>query len=71
MTIELYPVKIEAYEDGEPMFKLEAFDEHCATLTVDTLVSHGNIDELFAAIKDGLKLMRLSKCESDGEAEEE
>jgi hypothetical protein len=70
MAIEIYPVKIEAYEDGEPMFKLSAFDEHCATLTVDTLVSNGNIDELFAAIKEGLKLMRLSEC-ADGEAEEE
>ena len=59
MTIELYPVKIEAYENDENLFRLEAFDENSANLTVDGLLHPGNVDAVFAAVKAGLQMMRL------------
>jgi hypothetical protein len=69
--IELYPVKIEAYEDGENLFKLESFDEHVATLTFDGLIHPGNVDEVFSAVRAGLKMLRLDSTEQVAHVEAE
>ena len=59
MSIELYPTKIEGYENGEPMFKVEAFDEDTASISIDAVVSMKNYKELFASIEKALKILRL------------
>lgn len=61
--INVYPIKIEAVnENHDLMFRLEAFDEYCATIEIKTSISHSNIDELFAAIREGVDLLRLEGC---------
>ena len=58
--IEVYPVKVEAVQDGELLFKLESFDEYSATLSVDnTLVSPGSIEEFCTALRKGVALLAL------------
>ena len=59
--INVYPTKIEeTNEHGDLEFKLEAFDEHCATLTIDSkLVDNENLDELFTAIREAVKKLEL------------
>lgn len=57
--IEVYPVKIEAVMDHDPLFCIESFDEYSATLRMDVLLTPNNLDDLFAAIRKGFDLLEL------------
>ena len=59
--ISIYPTMIEAVnEHGDIEFKLETFDEHCATLNINNkLVDNNNLDELFTAIREAVKKLEL------------
>lgn len=58
MTI--YPTRFEAYDDGrDPAFSVEAFDECCATVKIDTVVTVASWEEISAGIRDCLVQMRL------------
>lgn len=60
MPITLHPVKIEAYDEvNDLVFTLEMFDEACATVEIKTVLSLDNVDEVFAAVKDGIAMMNL------------
>lgn len=69
MTIELYPIKVEGYDDQEPVFLLEALDDSAATVRIDTCVNAKNWPELSAAILTALKMMRLPASSTPGEQE--
>ena len=59
--ISIYPTMIEAVnEHGDIEFKLETFDECCATLIINNkLVDNNNLDELFDAIREAVKKLEL------------
>jgi hypothetical protein len=58
--MRVYPVKFEAYdESNEPAFKVEGFDESCATVTVSYPVNVESWDEISADIRQCLVDMRL------------
>ena len=62
MPITVYPTKIEAYDDTmkELVFVLEAADECCATLKIESVIAPGeSLEEIFQAIRDGLAMMKL------------
>lgn len=62
MPITVYPVRIEAYDntDRSLQFSLEAADECCATLKMETIIAPGEaMEELFQAIREGLSLLNL------------
>lgn len=62
MTIEVYPVKYEGYdESGEPMFRLEAFDEGGAKVTIETFVNSSVWLDLSSAIHKALVDMKLQE----------
>jgi hypothetical protein len=58
--INVYPVKIEAYDDDkELIFKLEAIDECVAKLEVVSCIDYRILDELFLSIREAMYLMKL------------
>ena len=61
--MKIYPVKIECSEgdDEELVFKLTTFDTFTATLELNQLISHGNIDELLSKIKEAFNMLDLEK----------
>lgn len=67
MPIDVYPTHIEATEGGDVLFTLKTFDAACAELTVNALVAPQSLDELFAAIRQGVELLQLSAEASESE----
>lgn len=64
MAIKVYNSAIQAEgEDGEILFELFLFDEFAATLKIDTLVYPEILDELFDAIREGVKMLNLETGE--------
>jgi hypothetical protein len=57
MTIEIYPVMIEAYEDTDGIFKLQALDECAAEITISTAVNPDNWPAVSEAIGAALAMM--------------
>jgi hypothetical protein len=58
MNYTLFPTTIECYDDiEEPCFKLEAIDEFCASIEIETAVSKDSWPELSKAIQDSLNMM--------------
>jgi hypothetical protein len=56
MKIKLYPVKIEAYEGDELVFKVESFDSETCSVEVSTLVTVESWDELSHHIRNALSI---------------
>lgn len=66
MTIKVYNSAIQGEDDfGEIMFELFLFDECSATLKIDTLVNSASLDELFDAIREGVKMLDLEGEDSN------
>jgi len=64
--MRIYPVKIECIDDVmDVVFKLETFDECSATLTVDTLICNGSVDELCGRIKDAVNMLELERVKKE------
>lgn len=60
--IDVYAVKVQAYDEDEQKFKLETFDENCAKLEITTLVTPGkSLEELFDAIRKGFAMLGLKE----------
>lgn len=60
--INVYPTKIEATNElGQVMFRMKMFDEHSSSIDIETLLSPSSVDELFAAIREGMAMMKLEK----------
>lgn len=58
--IDTYPTKFEAYQDGDlPVFKVEAFDEFSAQITISSVVSLAEWDEIAPLIRKCLVDMKL------------
>lgn len=59
--IEVFPVEMEAYDKeigtDSCVYKLKAFDECCATLTVSALVDPASWPEISESILQSLKIM--------------
>lgn len=59
---KIYPIEIEAVDsDDEPVFKLRTFDENCATLQVDLLISPDNVDDFCRALHVAVNMLKLEK----------
>ena len=61
MSIDVYPVKIEAVqpEDARVVFTMTTFDEYCAEFKFDGLLTSGNIEDVIAAIRKAFALLEL------------
>lgn len=61
MKIDLFPVKIEGYDDEmkDGVFTVSASDEACAEVKITTAVNVQTWDELSAAIRKALLMMKL------------
>jgi hypothetical protein len=61
MTIKIYPEKLTAYdmEIKEMLFTVEAIDECCVKITINTPVGKGDIDDLLVALKQAVDMMEL------------
>lgn len=60
--IKLYTVEVigvDGDDDDRPLFKLRTFDESCAALTMDTVVSPSNIALLCDAIQQAMERLEL------------
>lgn len=60
--INVYPTYLEATdEDGNVLFNLNMEDAHCCTMTIrkPLLLSNGNLEETFDAIRRGVKMLGL------------
>lgn len=67
MTIEVYPVAFEGYEDGEAVFKVKAFDEATAEVSIDTVVNAASWKEISNHIRECLLKMKLDGDEVESE----
>jgi hypothetical protein len=56
MKIKLYPVKIEAYNDDESVFKVESFDSETCNVEIDVLVDVESWDELSPHVRNALSI---------------
>lgn len=64
--IDVYPTTFEAYQDGDiAVFKVEAFDECSAQITISSIVSVTEWDEIAPMIRQCLVDMKL---EGDNES---
>lgn len=61
MNIEVYPTTFEAYDDGVLVFKVEAFDECYAKVTIKDLMDVKTWDEISPLIRQCLVDMELSE----------
>jgi len=60
MAIKTYNTSIQGEDNtGEILFELFLFDECSATLKIDTIVNSASLDELFDAIREGVKMLDL------------
>ena len=60
MAIKVYNTSIQGESDlGEIMFELFLFDVYSASLKIDTLVDPASLDELFDAIREGVKMLNI------------
>lgn len=58
--IDVYPTKFEAYQDGDlAVFKVEAFDECSAQITISSVISLTEWDEIAPLIRQCLVDMKL------------
>ena len=58
--IEVYPTKFEAYQDGDlAVFRVEAFDEFSAQITISSVVSLTEWDEISPLIRQCLVDMQF------------
>ena len=66
MATKTYNTSIQGESDlGEIMFELFLYDECSATLKIDTLVNSASLDELFDAIREGVKMLDLEGEDSN------
>lgn len=66
MAIKVYNTSIQGEDNtGEIMFELFLFDECSAMLKIDTLVDPASLDELFDAIREGVKMLNLEGGEDE------
>lgn len=64
MALKVYPTEIEAVDDDDrKVFTLSVFDEFSATLTMDTIIgiNDNTATELYEAIRDAIKLLKIEK----------
>lgn len=66
MELKIYPVKFEAYQDGEQLFKVEAFDSSTATVSVDSLMTVELWDEVAAKVRECIVAMELDTTTNAG-----
>lgn len=62
--IKLYTtavIGVDADDEDRTLFTLSGFDETCANLKIDTLVSLSTIGLLFDAIQQGLERLELER----------
>jgi len=59
VELKVYPVKFEAYQDGEQLFTVEAFDSSTATVSVDSLMTVELWDEVAAKVRECIVAMEL------------
>lgn len=60
MKIRIYPVVVEATDEANNhVFRMETFDEHCASLNMKALITPNNVDDICAAIQRALGLLDL------------
>jgi len=65
MAIKTYNTSIQGEDNtGEIIFELFLFDECSATLKIDTIVNSASLDELFDAIREGVKMLDLEAEDS-------
>lgn len=67
MSIDVYATHIEASDPdtGFKMFEIKMFDEYCATLTLSNqIVNDESLDDLFSAIRQGVAMLKLKKCDA-------
>lgn len=59
--MKVYPTKFEAYDEAtkDALFQVEAFDEACATVKIDTVVNVESWDEISSEIRKCLVAMEL------------
>jgi hypothetical protein len=57
--IKIYPVQIEAYEDGNPAFKVTAQDEFCAEVEMEAWQTAESWPATSAAIQEALNMLKL------------
>ena len=57
--MNVYPVKFEAYDDTEPLFKVEMFDEDGATVTISSVITVELWNEISPKILECLLAMKL------------
>ena len=58
--LKVYPTKFEAYETGDAIFQVEAFDESAATVKIDTVLNVEKWDEIAPLIRKCLMDMELT-----------
>ncbi len=62
--IKVYPIEVigvDTEDDGRTLFALRTFDNACATLKIDTLVSPGIIKQFLQAIHEALDCLELDQ----------
>ena len=58
MTIELFPIAIEGYDEiNEGVFKIKAIDECSAEIEITTMINPGVWPEISEAIMKSLQMM--------------
>ena len=65
--MEVYPVKFEAYDGTEPLFKVEMFDGDCATVTISSVMTVELWDDVAPKIRECLVAMKLEVTHAKGE----
>jgi hypothetical protein len=65
MTVEIYPVVIEAYDNVSGVFTLKAVDEVAAEIEITTVVNPHNWPEISEAIMKSLQLMFPPRDQND------
>ena len=58
--LKVYPTRFEAYEAGDAVFQVEAFDESAATVKIDTVLNVEKWDEIAPLIRQCLVDMELT-----------
>ena len=57
--MNVIPVKFEAYDDTEALFKVEMFDGVCATVTISSVMTVELWDDVVPKIRECLVAMNL------------
>lgn len=59
--IKVYPIEVEAVEDGRKLFTLSMTEEGVFNLELESMICKESLEELFTSIRNAVEILEIEK----------